>query len=247
MLVVFVAQARVQLRQHERRCAAQFVQPADLGIAHLDLALVEDPVGEIAVARAVVEPDAGDRDHAVAVAAQRHARPVDRERMQPQLGVQQRAPRNHCVHDRQHDRLAPVDVVDAHVGDDEPRQQPAPIGLDRADRDLEAGPLRHRGDDVVPVALDARQQPVAQREEPDRRREEHQPGEDLERVEPGRDETPDAREEAREPARRLFFCDWRCDFGLHAAPRCLYSRADLPERITFDPRCGVDSIGKCPI
>jgi hypothetical protein len=102
-------------------------------------------------------------------------RPVDRKRMQPQVGVQQRAPGNDRVDDREHDRLVAGRIVDAHVGDDEPRQEAAPVGLDRADADLEAGALRHLGDDVLAIFLDARQHPVAQREKAERKHEERDP------------------------------------------------------------------------
>src|SRR6185369_3778724 len=127
-------------------------------------------------------------------------------------------------------------VEDAHVGDDQARQEAAPVGLDRAHGDLEAGAFRHRGDDLLAIFLDARQHPVAQREKAEREREEQDPGEDLDYVKPAREEAPDGRErraDARKPARPGIGY-WHLGFRLHPASRCLYIRADLPERITFE-------------
>ncbi len=182
VLVAVVLQPEIQRRELERRRLARLVLPFDLGAAHDDLALAEDPVGELAVALLAGDADPGHVELAAGVAPHRELGSVDEERVQAQLAREQRAPGAHVLYRGQHQRLAAVAVVDAHVRDRQPRPQALPVGAERADLDRQPDRARDRGDDVLPVVLDVRQQPVAQRQQDDRKGEECRPGEDLQRT-----------------------------------------------------------------
>ncbi len=86
-----VGEPQVDPGKHERRASALFVAPFDLGIADLDLFLVEQPVAQAAFSRGR-QLHAGDVQHAVGVAPHRQPRPFDAQRVQPQPTVRERAP-----------------------------------------------------------------------------------------------------------------------------------------------------------
>ena len=176
MLVAGISQAQVQRGKRQRRRGALLVAPLDLGVADDDLLLPEQPVGEVALAVGR-EFHAGDVQGAVGVAAHLEPRSVDGERMQPNLAVQQRAPRDDVADRRQHQNLAALVVVEVHVGEADPRAQAEPSCLDAADLDRQADAALDRCDDVAAIALDVRQQPEAQREHQRREDEKRDPGE----------------------------------------------------------------------
>ncbi len=159
MPVAGIAQPQLEPRQGKRRRAAFLVQPLDLGVAHRDLILIEDPVGDPVVAPGVGEPDPRDIQRPGGIAPHAEPRPVDDQRVQPQPADEQRAPRHHVLHDRQHQRLAPFGIVDAHVDQVHLGPEPEPAGLDGADFHRGADGARCRGDDIAAVALDIGQDP----------------------------------------------------------------------------------------
>jgi hypothetical protein len=99
MLVAVVLQAQVERLQPQRRRPARLVQPLDLGAAHFDAVLREDPVAHLVVALAAGQADAGHVDIAVLLAAHRQLRSFDHQGMQPQLAREQRAPRDDVLHE----------------------------------------------------------------------------------------------------------------------------------------------------
>jgi hypothetical protein len=181
VLIGAVAQLQLQARERERRRAALLVAPLDLGLADDDLLLAEHPVAQRPVAALAGELDAGDVERAGGVAAHGEARAVHHQRMQPQVPVQERAPRDDVVHRGQHQRLASLRVVDAHVRNRDVGPQPRPARLDGADFHGQADGLRDCGDNIRAVALDVREHPVTQRKHQRGQREEREPGENFER------------------------------------------------------------------
>jgi [glutamine synthetase] adenylyltransferase / [glutamine synthetase]-adenylyl-L-tyrosine phosphorylase len=101
--------------------------------------------------------------------------------MQAQVAVEQRAPCENVVHRGQAQRFAAFGVVDAHVAQRDSRPQAEPVRLDAPDLDRSANGGGNAGDDVFAVALDVRQQPIAQAQEGEREGEKRDPGERLER------------------------------------------------------------------
>ena len=176
MVVARISQAQVQRGKRQRRRGALLVAPLDLGVADDDVFLPEQPVGEAALAVGR-QLHAGDVQGAVGVAAHFEPRPVDGERIQPKLAVQQRAPRDDVMDRRQRQNLAALVVVEVHVREADLRPQAEPSCLDAGDLDRQADGALDRRDDVAAIALDVRQQPKAQREHQRREDEKRDPGE----------------------------------------------------------------------
>jgi hypothetical protein len=82
-----VLQPELHAVEHELRRVAEIVVPHDQRIANDDLALAQDPVRDRQFFRRLrrVELEAGDAQHARAVAPYREPRPLDDELLQPQL------------------------------------------------------------------------------------------------------------------------------------------------------------------
>jgi len=150
---------------------------------HHDLPLARQPRAE-AAARGLAglfELQAGDEEVPGRVAPHAEAQPFDRHAVQAQLAVRQRAPGDHVLDRRQHQHLAPLRVVDPHVGQADVRPQAEPSGLDRADLDRQADAARHGGDDVFAVTFDVGQHPEAQGEHQRREGEKSAPREHFDR------------------------------------------------------------------
>ena len=225
MFVAVVLQAEIQAGKPQRWRLAQVVMPFDIGVAHHDFALGQHPVGELAAAILLrLEQYPGDRNAALRVAPHRELQLVHFERVEAQIEKQKRPPRDYIDHARQHQRLAPARVEQAHVDQLELRAQAAPVGADPLHRHRQSHGLRHRLDDVGAIALDVREHPIAQSEEKDRNREERRPEERLDRAQeyahpPCRGTGRAAAQFAAGPdAARL-----RARPRLHAARHCPYS------------------------
>jgi glutamate-ammonia-ligase adenylyltransferase len=101
--------------------------------------------------------------------------------VQPQVAVEQRAPCDNVLHRGQAQRFAAFGIVDAHVGKRDLRPQAGPRDLDAADFHRLADRGGDARDDLLAIAFDVGQQPVAQGEKAERECEKRGPGERLER------------------------------------------------------------------
>jgi hypothetical protein len=141
------------------------VGPDQRGVVDLDGALAQQPVGKAAVALAARHLDARDCDGATAVAPDVQCRAVDVEGVESQFQHREGQPRKRQVHPRQPERGTPRRVVHGQISELELRPQAFPVGGYRFDRDLLTRALAHDACDVLAVALDVRQDPVAQRDD----------------------------------------------------------------------------------
>jgi hypothetical protein len=182
VFVVVVGKAEIERSQAQWRGAALLVYPFDLGVADQDLLLAQHPVGQAAVALLLGEAYAGHRDTALHVATHRELEVVDFEGVQAQVHEQQGTPGDHVDHAGQQQRLAALLVEQPHVDQIELRPQAAPVGADGLDGDRQADGPGDRRHDVVPIAFDVGQQPVAQAEKEHRDQEERGPQKDLDRT-----------------------------------------------------------------
>ena len=122
VLAARVAQQQADLAQlQRRRLRAQFVAPAQQPVAQQEFTLGKEPVGRLARAAAARQRDAGQRDHAVGLAAQLELRPIDHQLLEAQ--AQQRAQRQRAEHAGQAQRLAPLRVEQAQLAQRQPGQQ----------------------------------------------------------------------------------------------------------------------------
>ena len=241
MLIAVVLEAEVQARELQRGGAAQVVEPLDFGVAHDDLALAEDPVGELAVALLVrVDQHAGNRDPALRVAPYHELEVIHFKRVQAQVEEKERAPGDD-IHDAwQRQRFAPPGIEQPHVDQFQLRAQSTPVGADPLHRYLQPDGFRDRSDNLWAVLLDIGQDPVAQDEEQRCREEEQRPEEHFRgtQEDPARAQgTPDARRPARWLAalrNSARFAASQCAASLaavrvcvrlrlHGAARCPYS------------------------
>ena len=161
MRVTAVAQAKVDRCEFQRRRVARLIRPAYLGIADQDLALAQHPIGHAPVPVPAIDAHACDVERAVGCAAHLELGAVDRKRVQAQVAENQGAPRDHILDRGQDERLASLLVVDPHIRERELRPESEPTRLDASDLYRQADCAGKPGHDLAAIALDVRQQPVA--------------------------------------------------------------------------------------
>jgi hypothetical protein len=144
-------------------------------------------------------------DRAARVASHREPWPFDRQRVQPQLAREQRAPGHHRFDGRQHQSLAAFAIKDAQVGYHQARPQAVPVGLQAANSYRQAHSAGQCRLHLGPVVLHLRQQPEAQREKHGGDGEEDGPRQRFQRAQQHASDGGSIR-------------------GLHRALRCPYSR-----------------------
>ena len=147
MVAEAVLEAELHLVEHELRCVAQFVVPGDQCVAHDDLALPQQPIGQRGVVGAPIgiDGDACDANASGRVAAHRQLGVVDDELAKAEIEQRQRRPGNDQIDARQvEERLcrAVGAIAKAKTADGELGIPAVPTGRDRVDLDRLADLLR---------------------------------------------------------------------------------------------------------
>ena len=162
--------------------AALFVQPGDGGVAHEHLALCQQPVSESAAGAVLrLHCNAGYPEHAGGVAFDFERRRVDRQRLEAQLGGQQRQPRQRGRNLVERQCRLSVCAKDPDVHEAHFRPIALPASGDRTDRHALPHGARNRLRDRLAILVDMGQHQIAQSDD---QREETQPR-DQDRI--GRD------------------------------------------------------------
>jgi len=170
-----VQQRHVDVLERQFGRAALLVGPVQAAFADHDLALLEDPVGALAVARLrVVEHDAGHRQLAVGHAPHVEFGADDLERLEARLARRHAPPRHGGRHARQRQQLAALGVAQYHVAEEQIRPQAAPGRVDARDRDLVAERAAGQALDIALVVVDVRQDRITQHQEQHHEGEIHQ-------------------------------------------------------------------------
>ena len=89
-----VLESELHAVEHELRGVAEVVVPGDQRVADHDVALAQDPVGEVRLVGDLrrVDLDSRDLEYPRAVAADREARPLDHELLEAKLHQRERRP-----------------------------------------------------------------------------------------------------------------------------------------------------------
>ncbi len=177
------------IRKRELRRTTQLIVPAQLRFCDDDAPLTENPVGQSATVRLVVQFDATDDQRPAAGTANIKVGSSDFQRVQPQLTHRHRPPRHGERHKRQGKRRSPLAVIEPDIGQVQVGMQAVPAGIDPTDGHLAAKAARQSAFDQGPIILGIRQNRVTQENESQRYHEKNQPGQPFGQPESARERT----------------------------------------------------------
>ena len=164
MLSPIVVEGEVDVLENQWRGLALGVLPDHRRPLHPDASLRQYPVRHATVATILADRDPRDIEAAVHVAAQMQGWLGDLQQAQAQLPVRNRRPGENAFDTRKGQCRLPLCIGNAHVGEDQVRIEAGPAGLNLANDNRQPEPDAELALDLGPIALDIRQDEIAQRQ-----------------------------------------------------------------------------------
>ena len=162
MLSPLIVEGEIQVLENQRRRPAACVIPDHRRTVDADALLRQYPIRHPAVTTLRRDRNSCDVELAVGVAPQVQRRRVDAQQAQTNLQPWQRRPREDALDAGKGQRRLPLSIGNAHIGKDQIGVDPLPTGFDLPDDDGQAQRLADVALDFGSVALDVRQDQVAQ-------------------------------------------------------------------------------------